>query len=125
MGRFRDKTKMPTPESALPGRERLMPVPAAHDVLGTPLVGPFPSGTEMAMFGMGCFWGAERVFWQLGGVVTTAVGYSGGYTENPTYDEGCSGSTGHNEVVLVVYDPADVGYEALLQAFWEHHDPTQ
>jgi peptide-methionine (S)-S-oxide reductase len=125
MGLFRDKTKMPTPESALPGREQLMPVPALHDVLGTPLVGPFPAGTETAMFGMGCFWGAERVFWQLDGVVTTAVGYAGGYTPNPTYEEVCSGATGHNEVVLVVFDPARIGYEALLQAFWEHHDPTQ
>ena len=125
MGLFRDKTKMPAPETALPGREREMPVPAAHDVLGTPLVGPFPAGTATAMFGMGCFWGAERVFWQLDGVVTTAVGYAGGFTPNPTYDEVCSGATGHNEVVLVVFDPARIGYEALLQAFWEHHDPTQ
>jgi len=125
MGLFRDKTKMPTAESALPGRERPMPVPAVHDVLGTPLVGPFPAGTETAMFGMGCFWGAERAFWQLDGVVTTAVGYSGGSTPNPTYEEVCSGATGHNEVVLVVFDPARIGYESLLQAFWEHHDPTQ
>jgi peptide-methionine (S)-S-oxide reductase len=125
MGLFRDKTKMPVPDAALPGRERPMPVPPFHDVLGTPLVGPFPAGTETAMFGMGCFWGAERVFWQLDGVITTAVGYAGGYTPNPTYEEVCSGATGHNEVVFVVFDPARISYEAVLQAFWEHHDPTQ
>src|SRR6202521_4055200 len=125
MALFRDKTKLPTAEAALPGRQRPLPVPELHDVLGTPLVAPFPAGSETAMFGMGCFWGAERVFWQLEGVITTAVGYSGGYTPNPTYDEVCSGATGHNEAVLVVFDPARIDYEALLRAFWEHHDPTQ
>jgi peptide-methionine (S)-S-oxide reductase len=125
MGLFRDKTKLPSSDSALPGRDRPMPVPAVHDVLGTPLVGPFPAGSETAMFGMGCFWGVERAFWQLEGVITTAVGYAGGVTPNPTYDEVCSGRTGHNEVVLVVFDPARIRYEALLQAFWEHHNPTQ
>jgi peptide-methionine (S)-S-oxide reductase len=125
MGIFRKSPTMPSPAEALPGRDRLMPVPAFHDVLGTPLVGPFPEGTETAMFGLGCFWGAERVFWQLEGVVTTAVGYAGGYTANPTYDEVCTGMTGHNEVVLVVFDPARISYDGLLQAFWEHHDPTQ
>jgi len=125
MGLFRDKTKLPSAESALPGRDHPMPVPAVHDVLGTPLVGPFPAGSETAMFGMGCFWGAEQAFWQLEGVITTAVGYAGGVTANPTYDEVCSGRTGHNEVVLVAFDPARISYEALLQAFWEHHNPTQ
>jgi len=125
MGFFRKTATMPDPDAALPGRDRSMPVPASHDVLATPLVGPFPAGTEMAMFGMGCFWGAERVFWERDGVVTTAVGYSGGYTPNPTYDEVCSGMTGHNEVVLVVFDPARITYDTLLQIFWEHHDPTQ
>jgi peptide-methionine (S)-S-oxide reductase len=125
MGLFRDKTALPSAESALPGRERQIPVPALHDVLGSPLVGPFPVGSQTAMFGMGCFWGAERAFWQLEGVITTAVGYSAGYTPNPTYEEVCSGQTGHNEVVLVVFDPVRISYEALLQAFWEHHDPTQ
>lgn len=125
MGLFRDKTTLPSAESALPGRERPMPVPGLHDVLGTPLAGPFSVESQMAMFGMGCFWGAERAFWQLEGVTTTAVGYSAGYTPNPTYEEVCSGQTGHNEVVFVVFDPARISYEALLQAFWEHHDPTQ
>jgi peptide-methionine (S)-S-oxide reductase len=125
MGLFRKTATMPTPDEALPGRDGLMPVPARHDVLGSPLAGPFPDGTEMAMFGMGCFWGAERVFWTRDGVVTTAVGYAGGSTPNPTYDEVCSGMTGHNEVVLVVFDPAQITYDALLQAFWENHDPTQ
>ncbi len=125
MGLFRDKTKLPSAEDALPGREQLMPVPAFHDVLGTPLVGPFPPGSETAMFGMGCFWGAERIFWKLDGVVTTAVGYAGGSTPNPTYEEVCSGATGHNEVVFVVFDPARISYEQLLRTFWENHDPTQ
>jgi peptide-methionine (S)-S-oxide reductase len=103
-----------------------MPVPEAHHVLGTPLVPPFPEGTRTAIFGMGCFWGAERKFWQLGeGIVTTAVGYAGGFTPNPSYEEVCSGRTGHTEVVLVAYDPAKIGYEALLRTFWEEHDPTQ
>jgi peptide-methionine (S)-S-oxide reductase len=119
------KTRMPTPEEALPGREQRMPVPARHEVLGTPLEPPFPEGTEQAVFGMGCFWGAERVFWQAGGVYTTAVGYAGGHTPNPTYEEVCSARTGHNEVVLVVFDPAITSYEAILKRFWENHDPTQ
>jgi peptide-methionine (S)-S-oxide reductase len=125
MGLFRDKTKLPSAEDALPGRDQLMPVPGAHDVLGKPLTGPFPPGTETAMFGMGCFWGAERIFWKLDGVITTAVGYAGGYTPNPTYEEVCSGATGHNEVVMVVFDPARISYEELLRAFWENHNPTQ
>lgn len=125
MGLFRNKTKLPDADAALPGRDRAMPVPASHFVLGTPLIGPFPPGTETAIFGLGCFWGAERVFWQLDGVITTAVGYAGGYTPNPTYEEVCTGATGHTEAVLVVFDPARISYETLLQAFWEHHDPTQ
>ncbi len=116
---------MPTATTALPGREEPMPVPAAHFVNGHPLRGPFPGDLRQAMFGMGCFWGVERKFWQTGGVFTTAVGYAGGFTPNPTYREVCSGLTGHNEVVLVVYDPQVVGYEALLSLFWEGHDPTQ
>ena len=122
---LRHKTKMPTPEEALPGRTERMPVPAKHYVLGTPLEPPFPEGFERAVFGMGCFWGAERGFWQLDGVYTTAVGYAGGYTPNATYEEVCSGRTGHAEVVLVVFDPAKVSYEELLKRFWEGHDPTQ
>jgi len=118
-------TEMPTPEEALPGRETPMPVPAAHLVHGRPLVGPFPEGLERALFGMGCFWGAERLLWQVDGVYTTAVGYAGGYTPNPTYEEVCSGRTGHAEVVLVVFDPQVVPYESLLVRFWEGHDPTQ
>jgi peptide-methionine (S)-S-oxide reductase len=103
-----------------------MPVPPAHFVLGTPLQGPFPEGSRTAVFGMGCFWGAERKFWELGyGIITTAVGYAGGYTPNPTYEEACSGRTGHAEVVLVVYDPERIGYDRLLATFWESHDPTQ
>ena len=121
----RRKDRMPTPDEALPGRETRMPVPERHDVLGTPLEGPFPEGTEQALFGLGCFWGAERKFWEADGVVTTAVGYAGGFTPNPTYQEVCSGLTGHNEVVLVVFDPARTSYEALLRIFWESHDPTQ
>jgi peptide-methionine (S)-S-oxide reductase len=119
------KTEMPSPEEALPGRDRPMPVPGAHLVLGRPLTGPFPEGLERAVFGMGCFWGAERLFWQTAGVYTTAVGYAGGYTPNPTYEEVCSGRTGHAEVVLVVFDPAAVTYDELLVRFWEGHDPTQ
>lgn len=118
------KTTMPSPSEALPGRSERMPVPARHAVLGTPLEGEFP-GMAMAMFGMGCFWGVERKFWRLPGVVSTAAGYAAGYTPNPTYKEVCSGRTGHNEVVRVVYDPTKVSYEALLKAFWENHDPTQ
>jgi len=116
---------MPAPERALPGRSERMPVPSRHEVLGTPLEPPFPDGMELALFGMGCFWGAERVFWRAEGVYTTAVGYAGGYTPNPTYEEVCSGRTGHNEVVRVVFDPARTGYPALLRLFWENHDPTQ
>ena len=119
------KTAMPTADTALPGREEAMPVPDRHHVLDAPLRGPFPSDTEQAIFGLGCFWGAERVFWQMRGVYTTAVGYAGGLTPNPTYEEVCSGRTGHNEVVLVVYRPTEVSYEELLAAFWEAHDPTQ
>ncbi|HHH44317.1 MAG TPA: peptide-methionine (S)-S-oxide reductase MsrA [Gammaproteobacteria bacterium] len=116
---------MPAPDQALPGRATPMPVAAAHYVHGKPLQGPFPAHLQQALFGMGCFWGAERGFWQLEGVYTTAVGYAAGYTPNPTYREVCTGRTGHNEVVLVVFDPATVSYEALLATFWEGHDPTQ
>jgi peptide-methionine (S)-S-oxide reductase len=119
------KMVMPTPEEALPGRAEEMPVPDRHFVLGVPLRPPFPEGMERALFGLGCFWGAEQRFWSEPGVYTTAVGYAGGYTPNPTYDEVCSGRTGHNEVVLVVYDPARIDYRRLLQVFWEAHDPTQ
>jgi peptide-methionine (S)-S-oxide reductase len=122
---FKDKTRMIDPTRALPGRDAEMPVPARHEVLGTPLKPPFPEGYEMAIFGLGCFWGAERVFWQAGGVHTTAVGYAGGYTPNPTYEEVCSGSTGHTEAVLVVFDPGATTYEDMLRLFWEGHDPTQ
>jgi peptide-methionine (S)-S-oxide reductase len=112
-------------EDALPGRSDQMPVPERHEVLGTPLSPPFPEGLEQAVFGMGCFWGAERKFWQAPGVWTTAVGYAGGHTKNPTYEEVCSGMTGHTEAVRVVFDPARVAYDALLKIFWESHDPTQ
>jgi peptide-methionine (S)-S-oxide reductase len=122
---FREKRKMIDPERALPGRDAEMPVPASHDVLGTPLKPPFPEGFQQLVVGMGCFWGAERLFWQLPGVHTTAVGYAGGYTPNPTYEEACSGSTGHTEAVLVVWDPAKVSLDRILQTFWEGHDPTQ
>ena len=122
---FREKTKMIDPERALPGRSQQMPVPDRHEVLGNPLLPPFPEGLERAVFGMGCFWGAERMFWQADGVWTTAVGYAGGFTPNPTYEEVCSGSTGHTEVVLVVFDPNVTSYEAMLKIFWEGHDPTQ
>jgi peptide-methionine (S)-S-oxide reductase len=121
----RHKTRMPAPEEALPGRSQPIPVPAHHLVNDTPLQPPFPAGLETAIFGMGCFWGAERKFWQTEGVYTTAVGYAGGFTPNPTYEEVCSGRTGHAEVVLVVFDPTKVGYEDLLRVFWEGHDPTQ
>ena len=113
------------PEDALPGRSEHMPVPERHEVLGTPLSPPFPEGLEQAVFGMGCFWGAERKFWQAPGVYTTAVGYAGGLTPNPAYEEVCSGRTGHNEVVRVVFDPAVTSYAELLRIFWENHDPTQ
>jgi peptide-methionine (S)-S-oxide reductase len=120
------KTVMPSPEQALPGRAEAMPVPHRHFVLGTPLNPPFPDHLQQALFGMGCFWGAERRFWQLGeGIHTTAVGYAAGFTPNPTYEEVCSGLTGHNEVVLVVFDPARIRYQDLLKTFWESHDPTQ
>jgi peptide-methionine (S)-S-oxide reductase len=122
---IRKKHSMPTPETALPGRTDVMPVPAAHHVNGNPLRGPFPEHLQQAVFGMGCFWGVERKFWQMPGVFTTAAGYAAGLTPNPTYHEVCSGRTGHNEVVLVVFDPAMVSYEQLLRAFWEGHDPTQ
>ncbi|MEZ5271805.1 MAG: peptide-methionine (S)-S-oxide reductase MsrA [Ilumatobacteraceae bacterium] len=123
---FRHKMEMVSPEDALPGRtDQTMRVPAAHFVLGTPLTPPWPEGMATAVFGMGCFWGAERKFWQLDGVYSTAVGYAGGYTPNPTYEETCSGRTGHAEVVLVVFDPAVITFERLLQVFWENHDPTQ
>jgi peptide-methionine (S)-S-oxide reductase len=121
----RHKTQMITEDQALPGRDTPLPVPARHLVLDAALQPPFPEGTETAVFGMGCFWGAERKFWQTEGVVTTAAGYAGGFTPNPTYEEVCSGRTGHAEVVLVVFDPARVGYEELLRVFWEGHDPTQ
>ena len=119
------KLELPTPDQAAPGRSREMPVAGAHTVLGTPLKGPWPAGLEIAVFGMGCFWGAEKIFWQLPGVYSTSVGYAGGFTANPTYEETCSGTTGHAEVVQVVYDPAKVSYETLLKAFWENHNPTQ
>jgi len=122
---FQKKSKIPSPQDALPGRSERIPVPSRHHVLGTPLDGPLPDGMAVAMFGMGCFWGAERKFWQLEGVHSTAVGYAAGLTPNPTYQEVCSGLTGHNEVVRAVYDPAKVSYEQLLKVFWESHDPTQ
>jgi peptide-methionine (S)-S-oxide reductase len=121
----RHKTEMVAPEDALPGREATMPVPERHDVLGTPIKPPFPEGLEQLVVGMGCFWGAERIFWQAPGVYTTAVGYAGGYTANPTYEEACSGRTGHTEAVLVVFDPAKTSREEILRLFWEGHDPTQ
>ncbi|CUU58685.1 peptide-methionine (S)-S-oxide reductase [Parafrankia irregularis] len=122
----RHKTTIPTAEQALPGRSApILTNPGRHTVLGTSLLGPFPAGLQTAVFGLGCFWGAERKFWQVPGVYTTAVGYAGGHTPNPTYEETCSGLTGHTEAVLVVYDPAKVGYDELLRVFWESHDPTQ
>ena len=121
----KSKLEMPTRETALPGRTAKMRVPSEHFVNGAPLEPPFPAGLELAMFGLGCFWGAERKFWQMPGVVSTSAGYAAGLTPNPTYEEVCSGRTGHNEVVRVVFDPAKVTYEALLKTFWESHDPTQ
>jgi peptide-methionine (S)-S-oxide reductase len=122
----RAKSTMPTAESALPGRPTPIPTAAEHDIFSRPLRGPYPEGHEMAMFGIGCFWGAERKFWSLAdGIWITAVGYAGGFTPNPTYQEVCTGRTGHNEVVLVVYDPKRLSYETLLKTFWESHDPTQ
>jgi peptide-methionine (S)-S-oxide reductase len=122
---FRDKASMVTPEDALSGSPKEMQVPERHYVLDTPLKPPFPDGLESAVFGMGCFWGAERVFWEAPGVYTTAVGYAGGYTPNASYREVCSGRTGHTEAVLVVFDPAKTSYEEMLKLFWEGHDPTQ
>lgn len=125
MGLFSRNLAIPTLEEALPGRAESMPVPSAHFVNGQPLVGPFPNGFQQIQFGMGCFWGAERKFWELPGVYTTAAGYAGGYSPNPTYEEVCSGQTGHTEVVLVVWDPTAVTLDALLAKFWESHNPTQ
>jgi peptide-methionine (S)-S-oxide reductase len=123
---FHHKTEMVSPDAALPGRtDQTMPVPERHFVLDAPLTGPWPEGLQTAVFGLGCFWGAERKFWQTDGVHSTAVGYAGGYTPNATYEEACSGRTGHTEAVLVVFDPAKVSYEQLLKVFWENHDPTQ
>jgi peptide-methionine (S)-S-oxide reductase len=123
---FRKKLEMPAAGEALPGRSTAIPTARQHFVNGQPLKGPYPEGLATAMFGFGCFWGAERIFWELGdGIYVTAVGYAGGLTPNPTYDEVCSGRTGHNEVVLVVYDPKKISYERLLKTFWESHDPTQ
>ncbi|MGC9524890.1 MAG: peptide-methionine (S)-S-oxide reductase MsrA [Limnospira sp.] len=122
---FGKKKTLPTPEEALPGRDRVMPVPDRHYINGNPLKPPFPEGMEQAVFGLGCFWGAERKFWQQEGVYTTAVGYAGGHTPNPTYEEVCSGMTGHTEAVLVVFDPKVISYANLLKLFWESHDPTQ
>ena len=125
MALFRKKSSMPTPDTALPGRAAPLPITATHFVSGHRIVPPFPQGLREAVFGMGCFWGAERLFWQLSGVYATAVGYAGGFTPNPTYEEVCSGETGHAEVVRVVYDPQKVTYYDLLKVFWESHDPTQ
>ncbi|MEU1751293.1 peptide-methionine (S)-S-oxide reductase MsrA [Micromonospora matsumotoense] len=121
----RMKAEMISPDQALPGRPIAMPIGDRHEVLPSSLKGPFPEGAQVAVFGMGCFWGAERLFWTLPGVLTTSAGYAGGYSANPTYEEVCSGMTGHAEVVQVVYDPAVIGYEDLLKVFWENHDPTQ
>ena len=122
---FRNKTVLPGPEDALPGRSESMPLADTHYVNGHPLAPPFPQAMQTALFGLGCFWGAEHRFWEQPGVFTTAVGYAGGHTPNPTYEEVCTGLTGHNEVVLVVFDPAKASYQALLKLFWEAHDPTQ
>ena len=121
----RKSSTMPSPEDALPGRDTPITAPGDHAVLGTPMAPPFPEGTERVVVGMGCFWGAERAFWTLPGVYTTAVGYGAGITPNPTYEEVCSGRTGHNEVVLVVFRPAELSFDDVLRSFWEGHDPTQ
>ncbi len=125
MHRRPKKTELPSPEQALPGRSQPMPVTELHYVKDSPMCPPFPENMELAMFGLGCFWGAEKKFWEAPGVYTTAVGYAGGYTPNPTYEEVCSGMTGHNEVVRLVFDPARISYRSLLKIFWEAHDPTQ
>jgi peptide-methionine (S)-S-oxide reductase len=125
MAFLQKKLRVPAPEQALPGRAEKMPVAARHAVLGNPMLPPYPDDLELACFGLGCFWGAERIFWQAPGVWTTAVGYAGGSTPNPSYEEVCSGLTGHSEVVRVVFDPARISYGALLKLFWESHDPTQ
>ncbi len=122
---FKDKTAMPDAKTALPGRAKPIPAAAPHYVNGAPLDAPYPEGSEIAIFGLGCFWGAERAFWKLPGVLVTAAGYSGGYTPNPSFEEVCSGKTGHNEVVRVVFDPRKISYAELLKTFWESHDPTQ
>ena len=122
---FTKPSTMVSAAEALPGRDEIMPVPARHEVLDTPIAPPFPDGLEQAVVGMGCFWGAERIFWRAPGVYTTAVGYAGGFTKNPTYEEVCSGRTGHTEAVLVVFDPQQTSYEEILRLFWENHDPTQ
>ena len=122
---FFTKTKLPTARDALPGRSDAMPVPEKHFVNGNTIVAPFPQGLETAMFGLGCFWGAERLFWKVPGVYSTQVGYAGGFTPNPTYKEVCTGGTGHNEVVRLQFDPKQVSFESLLKTFWEAHDPTQ
>ena len=124
MWTFGKKLDLPSADEALRGRDESMRVPAAHEVLGTPLMGPWPAGLEVAYFGMGCFWGSEELYWQVPGVYSTAAGYQGGITPNPTYEEACSGRTGHTEAVQVVYDPTRVSYEELLKVFWEHHDST-
>jgi peptide-methionine (S)-S-oxide reductase len=125
MAYLKKKTTLPSPHEALPGRTQTMPVPESHFVNGHRLAPPYPAGMELALFGLGCFWGAERLFWELPGAYVTAVGYAGGYTPNPTYEEVCSGLTGHNEVVRVVFDPKLISYRDLLKVFWEAHDPTQ
>jgi peptide-methionine (S)-S-oxide reductase len=122
---MRKNIAMPTADEALPGRDTPMPVPASHYVNGNPMQPPFPENMQSAMFGLGCFWGAERIFWQLDGVYTTAAGYAAGHTPNPTYQEVCTGMTGHNEVVLVIFDPASISYQQLLTTFWEAHNPTE
>lgn len=122
---LRKKAEMPAPADALKGRDAAIPTAELHFINGAPLKGPYPAGSEVAMFGLGCFWGAERKFWQVPGVLVTAAGYAAGYTPNPTYEEVCSGRTGHNEVVLVIFDPKKVSYDELLKTFWESHNPTQ